>query len=115
MSLIFLFSFEQKIWQSDDFCLKPAFLTFSALLLLLYCNSLHIEQNRALDLPICPKSFYLTVFVIVSSGEIRIGGQEHFYMETQSMLVVPVGEETEFNVYVSTQWPTLTQVHGYFD
>ncbi|XP_030611386.1 aldehyde oxidase 1-like [Archocentrus centrarchus] len=45
----------------------------------------------------------------VYEGEIRIGGQEHFYMETQSMLVVPVGEETEFNVYVSTQWPTLIQ------
>ncbi|KAE8278250.1 Aldehyde oxidase 1 [Larimichthys crocea] len=42
-------------------------------------------------------------------GEIRIGGQEHFYMETQSMLVVPVGEETEFNIYVSTQFPTLAQ------
>lgn len=38
-----------------------------------------------------------------------MGGQEHFYMETQSMLVVPVGEEAEFNAYVSTQWPTLTQ------
>lgn len=59
--------------------------------------------------------FYLTVFVTVSSGEIRMGGQEHFYMETQSMLVVPVGEETEFNVYVSTQWPTLTQVQTYSD
>ncbi|XP_044044537.1 aldehyde oxidase 6 isoform X2 [Siniperca chuatsi] len=45
----------------------------------------------------------------VYEGEIRMGGQEHFYMETQSMLVVPVGEEMEFNVYVSTQWPTLTQ------
>ncbi len=55
------------------------------------------------------------MFVIVPSGEIRIGGQEHFYMETQSMLVVPVGEETEFNVYASTQWPTLAQVHRYFD
>ncbi|XP_034534031.1 aldehyde oxidase 6 isoform X2 [Notolabrus celidotus] len=42
-------------------------------------------------------------------GEIKMGGQEHFYMETQSMLVVPVGEETEFNLYVSTQWPALTQ------
>lgn len=31
-------------------------------------------------------------------------------METQSMLVVPVGEEAEFKVYVSTQWPTLIQV-----
>ncbi|XP_005919994.1 aldehyde oxidase 6 [Haplochromis burtoni] len=45
----------------------------------------------------------------VYEGEIRIGGQEHFYMETQSMLVVPVGEEMEFNVYISTQWPTLIQ------
>ncbi|KAA8579667.1 hypothetical protein FQN60_006760 [Etheostoma spectabile] len=45
----------------------------------------------------------------VHEGEFRMGGQEHFYMETQSMLVVPVGEETEFNAYVSTQWPTGTQ------
>ncbi|KAM4538347.1 aldehyde oxidase 6 isoform 2-T2 [Fundulus diaphanus] len=45
----------------------------------------------------------------VYEGQIRMGGQEHFYMETQSMLVVPVGEETEFKVYVSTQWPTLAQ------
>ncbi|XP_058474050.1 aldehyde oxidase 6 isoform X2 [Solea solea] len=43
-------------------------------------------------------------------GEVRIGGQEHFYMETQSMLVVPVGEEAEFKAYVSSQWPTLTQL-----
>lgn len=42
-------------------------------------------------------------------GRIRLGGQEHFYMETQSMLAVPVGEETEFHLYVSTQWPTSTQ------
>ncbi|XP_038153453.1 aldehyde oxidase 6 [Cyprinodon tularosa] len=45
----------------------------------------------------------------VYEGKIHMGGQEHFYMETQSMLVVPVGEETEFKVYVSTQWPTLVQ------
>lgn len=31
-------------------------------------------------------------------------------METQSVLVVPVGEEQEFQVYVSSQWPTLVQV-----
>lgn len=48
--------------------------------------------------------------MIISSGELRVGGQKHFYMETQSMLVVPVGEETEFNVYASTQGPTSTQV-----
>ncbi|MEQ2171764.1 hypothetical protein GOODEAATRI_014075, partial [Goodea atripinnis] len=48
----------------------------------------------------------------VYEGKIRMGGQEHFYMETQSMLVVPIGEEKEFKVYISTQWPTLIQVHG---
>jgi len=31
-------------------------------------------------------------------------------METQSVLVVPVGEEMEFDVYISTQWPALIQV-----
>lgn len=35
-------------------------------------------------------------------------------METQSMLVVPVGEEAEFNVYISSQWPTLIQVRARF-
>ncbi|XP_029923537.1 aldehyde oxidase 6 isoform X2 [Myripristis murdjan] len=45
----------------------------------------------------------------VYEGRIHLGGQEHFYMETQSMLVVPVGEESELRLYVSCQWPTLTQ------
>ncbi|KAM9493284.1 aldehyde oxidase 6 [Clarias gariepinus] len=46
----------------------------------------------------------------VYEGELRLGGQEHFYMETQSMLVIPVGEEKEMKVYVSTQHPTLVQM-----
>uniref|UniRef100_A0A3P8S0Z1 Aldehyde oxidase 1 n=1 Tax=Amphiprion percula TaxID=161767 RepID=A0A3P8S0Z1_AMPPE len=45
----------------------------------------------------------------IYEGEMRMGGQEHFYMETQSMLVVPVGEEMEFDVYVSTQSPSAIQ------
>uniref|UniRef100_A0A665VNZ2 FAD-binding PCMH-type domain-containing protein n=1 Tax=Echeneis naucrates TaxID=173247 RepID=A0A665VNZ2_ECHNA len=45
----------------------------------------------------------------VHEGKMQLGGQEHFYMETQSMLVVPAGEEKEFNAYVSTQWPTGVQ------
>ncbi|XP_034072758.1 aldehyde oxidase 1-like isoform X2 [Gymnodraco acuticeps] len=45
----------------------------------------------------------------ILEGEFRMGGQEHFYLETQSMLVVPVGEETEFNVYVSSQYLSFTQ------
>ncbi|KAK2906843.1 hypothetical protein Q8A67_005828 [Cirrhinus molitorella] len=45
----------------------------------------------------------------VYEGEIRIGGQEHFYLETQSFLVIPVGEEKEIKVYLSTQHPAYTQ------
>uniref|UniRef100_A0A8C8VRY5 xanthine dehydrogenase n=1 Tax=Peromyscus maniculatus bairdii TaxID=230844 RepID=A0A8C8VRY5_PERMB len=46
----------------------------------------------------------------ILEGEIHIGGQEHFYMETQSMLVVPKGEDGEIDVYVSTQFPKYIQV-----
>uniref|UniRef100_A0A8C2D3U2 Aldehyde oxidase 6 n=1 Tax=Cyprinus carpio TaxID=7962 RepID=A0A8C2D3U2_CYPCA len=45
----------------------------------------------------------------VYEGEIRIGGQEHFYLETQSFLVIPIGEEKEMKVYLSTQHPAFTQ------
>jgi len=43
----------------------------------------------------------------IVEGEVRIGGQEHFYLETQASLVVP-GENDEFTVYASTQNPTKT-------
>ena len=42
------------------------------------------------------------------AGEIRIGGQEHFYLEGQAALAVP-GEEGDMLVYSSTQHPTEVQ------
>lgn len=45
--------------------------------------------------------------VKVVEGEARIGGQEHFYLETNATLVVP-GEKNEFTVYTSSQNPTKT-------
>uniref|UniRef100_A0A8D0G7C1 FAD-binding PCMH-type domain-containing protein n=1 Tax=Sphenodon punctatus TaxID=8508 RepID=A0A8D0G7C1_SPHPU len=50
-----------------------------------------------------------TVDHVLEAGEIYIGGQEHFYMETQSVLVVPKGEDKEMDVYVSSQHPTFAQ------
>ncbi|CAJ1087678.1 aldehyde oxidase 6 isoform X2 [Xyrichtys novacula] len=70
-------------------------------------RSLFFEPGRTLERGNVTEAFQTADQI--HEGEIRLGGQEHFYMETQSMLVVPVGEETEFNVYVSSQWPTLTQ------
>ena len=42
------------------------------------------------------------------SGEMRVGGQDHFYLEGQISLVVP-GEDDEVTVYASTQHPSEIQ------
>ncbi len=42
------------------------------------------------------------------AGEMRIGGQEHFYLEGQVALAVP-GEEGEMHLFVSTQHPSEVQ------
>jgi xanthine dehydrogenase large subunit len=43
-----------------------------------------------------------------ASGQLRIGGQEHFYLEGQVALAIP-GEDRELIVYSSTQNPTDVQ------
>ena len=47
----------------------------------------------------------------VFSGVARIGGQEHFYLETQACVVVPKSEDGEIEVFSSTQNPTETQTY----
>lgn len=42
----------------------------------------------------------------VLEGECRIGGQEHFYLETQACLVVPKKEDDEMEIFSSTQCTT---------
>jgi xanthine dehydrogenase/oxidase len=39
---------------------------------------------------------------VVVDGEVRVGGQEHFYLEPQGTIVLP-GENDEMNVISSTQ------------
>ncbi|XP_051780208.1 xanthine dehydrogenase/oxidase isoform X1 [Erpetoichthys calabaricus] len=48
----------------------------------------------------------------VLEGEIHIGGQEHFYLETHCALAVPKMEEGEIELFVSTQNPHATQSHA---
>ncbi|XP_078504361.1 xanthine dehydrogenase/oxidase-like [Lissotriton helveticus] len=45
----------------------------------------------------------------ILEGEIHMGGQEHFYMETQCAIAVPKGEDGEMELYVSTQDPKCVQ------
>jgi xanthine dehydrogenase/oxidase len=44
----------------------------------------------------------------VFTGITRMGGQEHFYLETQATVVVPKPEDGEMEVFASTQNPTET-------
>ena len=47
--------------------------------------------------------------MVVVEGEVRSGGQEHFYLEPNSTLAVPSESATNLTVYASTQSPTKTQ------
>eukprot|EP00752_Nemacystus_decipiens_P001718 g1661.t2 len=46
--------------------------------------------------------------VVTVEGEVTIGGQEHFYLETNATLAVP-GEAGSMEIFASTQNPTKTQ------
>ncbi|KAJ1949796.1 hypothetical protein FBU59_000985 [Linderina macrospora] len=39
----------------------------------------------------------------VFEGEVRCGAQEHLYMEPQAFLIVPKGEDNEYDVFATTQ------------
>ena len=47
----------------------------------------------------------------VFDGVVRLGGQEHFYLETQACVVVPKPEDGEMEVFSCTQNPTETQAY----
>ncbi|XP_072468932.1 aldehyde oxidase 4-like isoform X1 [Notamacropus eugenii] len=45
----------------------------------------------------------------IIEGEVRVEGQEHFYMETQTILVHPTGEDKEMVIHTGMQHPTYVQ------
>ncbi|EDO00480.1 hypothetical protein SS1G_14350 [Sclerotinia sclerotiorum 1980 UF-70] len=47
----------------------------------------------------------------VFSGVSRIGGQEHFYLETQACVAIPKIEDGEMEIWSGTQNPTETQTY----
>ncbi|KAI1884898.1 hypothetical protein AGOR_G00214620 [Albula goreensis] len=46
----------------------------------------------------------------ILEGEIYMGGQEHFYMETQGLIAVPRGEDGEMDLYAASQHAAFTQI-----
>ena len=47
----------------------------------------------------------------VIEGTSRMGGQEHFYLETNAALAIPKPEDGEMEIWSSTQNPTETQAY----
>lgn len=69
------------------------------------------ERVHAVLKPTHPFCSRLTVRGLVTSpGELYIGGQEHFYLETHCTIAVPKGEAGEMELFVSTQNTMNTQV-----
>jgi xanthine dehydrogenase/oxidase len=46
----------------------------------------------------------------ILEGEIKIGGQEHFYFETNAAIAIPKREDDELEVISSSQHPSELQV-----
>ncbi|XP_014251317.1 xanthine dehydrogenase-like [Cimex lectularius] len=46
---------------------------------------------------------------VVFEGTVRMGGQEHFYLETHASIVVPKKEDDEMDIHISTQHPSEIQ------
>jgi xanthine dehydrogenase/oxidase len=66
------------------------------------------EYSPRLDKGDLKKAFDEAEYVF--EGTVRMGGQEHFYLETQGSLCVPDMEDGEMKIYSSSQNPNETQV-----
>ena len=52
-------------------------------------------------------------FVSTMSGSVKLGGQEHYYLEPHSAVAVPHGEKDEMTVHITTQGPSVVQTQVY--
>ena len=46
----------------------------------------------------------------IQEGQQHVGGQDHFYLETQACIAVPKGEDDEMEVFISCQGTDMPQV-----
>ncbi|KFY04761.1 hypothetical protein O988_00526 [Pseudogymnoascus sp. VKM F-3808] len=70
----------------------------------------YFEQFRFIKTGDTEKAFAEADHVI--SGTTRMGGQEHFYLETNACVAIPKPEDGEMEVFACTQNPTETQAYA---
>ncbi|NXF31839.1 AOXB oxidase, partial [Nyctibius bracteatus] len=68
----------------------------------------YITEERKIEKGDIEKGFK-SADEIIEGSELHVGGQEHFYLETNSVLVIPRVEDKGMDVYVSTQHATDVQ------
>uniref|UniRef100_A0A8C6RKC1 aldehyde oxidase n=1 Tax=Nannospalax galili TaxID=1026970 RepID=A0A8C6RKC1_NANGA len=79
----------------------------SASVLSLGCTTSFIGPEKNLEQGNVQAAFQCVDQVL--EGEVHFGGQEHFYVEIQSIRVVPRAEDKEMDIYVSSQDEAFTQ------
>ncbi|XP_051208920.1 xanthine dehydrogenase [Lolium perenne] len=72
-------------------------------------DSFHPNTTRCLSKGDVEQCFVSNTCDKIIEGEIRVGGQEHFYMEPQCTLVWPVDSGNEIHMISSTQAPQKHQ------
>ncbi|KAG9349147.1 hypothetical protein JZ751_029470 [Albula glossodonta] len=70
-------------------------------------EELFAEEERKLERGNVDEAFEKVDRIL--EGEIYMGGQEHFYMETQGLIAVPRGEDGEMDLYAASQHAAFTQ------
>lgn len=72
---------------------------------------LNSVDDQVFIIVIINNNYYNNVIIdFLLTGEMHMGGQEHFYLETNFTLAVPKEEVGEMELFVSTQAATKTQV-----
>ena len=70
-------------------------------------KSFYHEHSREIVKGDVNKAFEEAAHVL--NGSFQMSGQEHFYLETHAVLVVPKGEDEEIDIVCSTQNPSEVQ------
>jgi xanthine dehydrogenase/oxidase len=65
--------------------------------------------DHVIDGTLAPRAQVSQNFTGKWIGVVKVGGQEHFYLETQASLVIPKLESDEIEIWSSTQNPTESQ------
>ncbi len=83
--------------------LKPTILTIEDAI----ANDSYIDDEQCLQHGDIDKGLVEAQHTL--EGTLMVGGQEHFYLETNSFMIIPSNDDKEVTVYLGAQHPTKAQ------